>query len=397
MSAISPSARVVPPNFMKRSLLGFCFVLVLGAGLGFAGAKWYAGQGFPLSYAQKSSTPAAPGAGPSPATAAPPPAPAAAGTAVEVAPVRKIAFQRVLSAVGSLRSENSVMLRSEVAGRIAAINFEQGGKVRKGDLLIQLDDSVVKAQLLQAQASLSLAQSRYRRAQELSREGFISKQARDEAASELKVQDAAVALNRAQLDKTAILAPFDGLIGLRNVSVGDYISPGQDLVPIESVDPLNVDFRIPEQFLNSVYPGLKLGVTFDALPGQVRDGQVRAISPVVDVGGRSLLLRATIPNADDTLRPGMFARVSLQLRDDQVLAIPETALAPSGDTQYVYRVQDGVARRVAVRIGMRRDAMVEITQGLQPDDVVVVSGLQKVSDGSRVNVVSAPGTVKTSN
>lgn len=289
------------------------------------------------------------------------------------------------------------MLRSEVAGRIAAINFEQGGKVRKGDLLIQLDDSVVKAQLLQAQASLSLAQSRYRRAQELSREGFISKQARDEAASELKVQEAAVALNRAQLDKTAILAPFDGLIGLRNVSVGDYISPGQDLVPIESVDPLNVDFRIPEQFLNSVYPGLKLGVTFDALPGQVRDGQVRAISPVVDVGGRSLLLRATIPNADDTLRPGMFARVSLQLRDDQVLAIPETALAPSGDTQYVYRVQDGVARRVAVRIGMRRDAMVEITQGLQPDDVVVVSGLQKVADGGRVNVVSAPGTVKTSN
>src|SRR5690606_22686968 len=186
---------------------------------------------------------------------------------------------------------------------------------------------------------------------------------------------------------TVIQAPFDGLIGLRNVSVGDYVSPGADLVPIEAVDPLKVDFRIPEQYVGSVDTGLKLTLSFDALPGQSREGQVGAISPVVDVGGRSLLLRATVPNADDTLRPGMFARVRLQLSNAEALMVPETALSPSGDTQYVFKVEQGVARRVPVKIGLRREGMVELEEGVQAGDQVIVSGLQKVSDGAAVKIV----------
>jgi membrane fusion protein (multidrug efflux system) len=196
-----------------------------------------------------------------------------------------------------------------------------------------------------------------------------------------------VALAKAQLEKTVIQAPFDGLIGLRNVSVGDYISPGADLVPIESVDPLKVDFRVPEQFLGSVFQGLKLTLSFDALPGQTRQGEVGAISPVVDVGGRSILLRATVPNSDDTLRPGMFARVRLQFSNADALVVPETALAPSGDTQYVFKVEQGIARRVPVVIGLRRGGMVELQSGVQAGDQVVVSGLQKVSDGTAVRVL----------
>src|SRR5690606_14960467 len=145
----------------------------------------------------------------------------------------------------------------------------------------RLDDNIAKAQLQQSQANLSLAESQYRRSVQLSKQGFISQQARDESYSQLKVQQAAVALAKAQLEKTAILAPFDGLIGLRNVSVGDYVSPGIDLVPIESIDPLKVDFRIPEQFLSQVQVGLKMAVNFDALPGQQRQGEVGAISPLV--------------------------------------------------------------------------------------------------------------------
>lgn len=362
--------------YPMKSSLRFAVVLVLGAVVGVAGYQWYV-NGHGAALAQSSASPAA-----APAKLAAP-----AGVGVEVAPVTRMPLQRSIAAVGTLRSDNSVMLRPEVAGRIAEINFTEGGKVKKGDVLIRLDDSVPQAQLQQAQANLALAESRHRRAQELSREGFISKQARDEAASELKVQRAAVALAKAQLEKTVIQAPFDGLIGLRNVSVGDYISPGADLVPIESVDPLKVDFRVPEQYLGSVYQGLKLILSFDALPGQTRQGQVGAISPVVDVGGRSILLRATVPNPDDTLRPGMFARVRLQLSNTEALVVPETALAPSGDTQYVFKVEQGVARRVPVTIGLRRQGMVELQDGVQDGDQVIVSGLQKVADGQAVRIL----------
>ena len=307
--------------------------------------------------------------------------------AVQVESVKRVPWERGVSAVGSLRSENSVMLRPEVTGRIAEINFDQGGKVSKGQVLVRLDDSVVKAQLQQAQANLSLASSQYRRAVELTKQGFLSKQARDESASQLKVQQAAAALAKAHLDKTEIRAPFDGLVGLRNVSVGDYVSPGIDLVPIESIDPLNVDFRVPEQFLGQARVGIKLTLQFDALPGQTREGVVGAISPLVDVGGRSILLRADVPNTDGALRPGMFARVQLQFANDQALVVPEAALAPSGQSQYVYRLVDGRVNRVEVSIGQRRAGQVEVISGLREGDRIVVSGLQKVSDGAAVEAL----------
>ncbi len=362
---------------MKTNTVGWIVALGVGVALGAVGAGWWAGK--------QASQPQAPAA----VTAASP-ATARAGTQVEVALVKLESMPRSASAVGTLRSKDSVVLRSEITGRIIELNIEEGGKVKKGEVVARLDDSVAKAHVQQAQASLSLAVSQDRRAGELTRQGFISKQARDEAASQLRVQRAALALAQAQLQKTTIVAPFDGLIGLRNVSVGDYVGPGDVLVPIESVDPLQVDFRIPEQYLSLVHPGLKLRLRFDALPGQVREGEVGAISPSIDVGGRSILLRANVGNADDALRPGMFARVDLQFADDQVLTIPETALVPSGEERYVYRVADGKAERVAVRIGQRRGGRIEIASGLSEGDQVVVAGLQKIADGASVKVVGPP-------
>jgi len=361
---------------MKNSIVGFLLVLVAGLVIGVVGVRWYEGR---ADATPKAATPV---------VAAP--APASKAIAVQVATVKQVALARGVSAVGTLRSENSVMLRPEVTGRIVEINFQEGGKVSEGQVLVRLDDSVTKAQLQQAQANLSLASSQHRRAQELTKQGFISKQARDESASQLKVQQAAVALAKAHLEKTAILAPFDGLIGLRNVSVGDYVSPGIDLVPIESVDPLKVDFRIPEQFLGQVQVGAKLALSFDALPGQQREGGVGAISPLVDVGGRSLLLRAQVPNGDDLLRPGMFARVRLQFADAQGLIVPETSLVPAGEEQFVYRVEDGRAKRVVVKLGQRRGGQVEILEGLQAGDQVLTTGLQKVSDGDLIQAQAEP-------
>ena len=362
---------------MKANTIGWILALGAGVVLGVVGAGWWAGK-----QAAQQQAPAA--------AVLASPAKAQAGTQVEVAPVRLESMPRSASAVGTLRSKDSVVLRSEITGRIIELNIEEGGKVKKGDVVARLDDSVAKAQVQQAQAGLSLAVSQDRRAGELTRQGFISKQARDEAASQLQVQRAALALAQAQLQKTTIVAPFDGLIGLRNVSVGDYVGPGDALVPIESVDPLQVDFRIPEQYLSLVHPGLKLRLRFDALPGQIREGEVGAISPSIDVGGRSILLRANVGNADDALRPGMFARVDLQFADDQVLTIPETALVPSGEERYVYRVAEGKAERVAVRIGQRRGGRIEIASGLSEGDQVVVAGLQKIADGASVTVVGRP-------
>ena len=359
---------------MKNSTIAFALILAAGVALGAGGSRWLASRN---------------AAAPQPAATAPGKTQAGSEKKinVEVAQVVGMAWPRGVSAVGSLRSENSVMLRPEVTGRITEINFNEGGKVRKGDVLVRLDDSVVKAQLQQAQANLNLASSQYRRAAELSKQGFISKQGRDEASSQMQVQQAAAALAKAHLDKTAIRAPFDGMIGLRNVSVGDYVSPGIDLVPIESIDPLKVDFRIPEQYLSQVHEGVKLNLRFDALPGQTREGVVGAISPLVDVGGRSILLRADVPNADGTLRPGMFARVQLQFADDRALVVPEAALAPSGESQYVFRVEQGRVKRVAVGVGQRRAGNVEILTGLQEGDQIVVSGLQKVTDGAAVEAL----------
>jgi len=362
---------------MKLKHLAWLVVLLAGAGLGAAASVWWMQQG--AASVQKSTQAA---------TGQPPPS---APQLVEVAHVTTISLPRSVTAVGSLRSENAVMLRPEVAGRIVAINFQEGQPVKKGQVVVRLDDSVVRAQLQQAQASLNLAASQHKRSSELSRQGFISQQASDEAASQLQLQQASVALALAQLEKTTLLAPFDGLSGLRNVSVGEYVSPGADLVPLESIDPLQVDFRIPEQYLDQVKSGMQAGglqlqLRFDALPGVVRQGAVGAVSPTVDVAGRSILLRANIVNSDHLLRPGMFARVQLRFDDARVLSVPETALAPLGQTQYVYRVQNEVVERVAVNVGQRQGGRVEITSGLAEGDAVIIAGIQKVADGQRVRV-----------
>lgn len=364
---------------MKSSKAAIFLVLALGIGLGAWGAHWWMQREGAQALAS------------APVTPAPESAPASSKVKVEVAPVDRVRLERAISAVGTLRSHDSVMLRPEISGRIVEINFTEGGKVKLGQTLVRLDDSVARARLQQARANLTLAGSQHRRSVELSKQGFVSSQARDEAASNLAVQQAAVALAEAELEKTVIQAPFDGLVGLRTVSVGDYVGPGTDLVPIEAIDPLNVDFRVPEQFLRSVAVGSRLLVTFDALSGVEREGSVGAISPQVDVGGRSLLLRAHIPNPDDLLRPGLFARVRLELAETQGLVVPESALAPSGDAQYVYRLEDGVVRRIMVEIGQRLGANVEIVQGLNEGDQVVVSGLQKVRDGTEVEVLSPSG------
>ena len=317
-------------------------------------------------------------------------------TTVEATKVTLQALPQTISAVGSLRSDESITVRPEVAGRISIIAFQEGQRVAKGVTLVRLDPAINQAEVQQARANLKLAQSKYERAVDLAKQNFISGQAKDEAENNLRVAEAAVALADARLAKTEIKAPFAGIIGLRVVSVGDYVKEGADVVNLESIDPLKVDFRVPEIYLTQLAVGQTLSVTLDALPGKSFEGKVYAVNPLIDAAGRSVVIRAVVHNADTMLRPGMFARVRLITRDEkQALVVPEQAIVPQGDEQYVFRVADGKVARVKVDIGQRRDGRVEVLKGLAPNDVVVTAGQLKLRDGMAVTIANGAAAAAT--
>ena len=332
--------------------------------------------------------PAAPGAaGTKPAAGGPPAFP----TAVEVAKVTTARLALDAAAVGSLRSNESVTLRPETAGRIATIGFKDGVAVAKGTLLVALDAATQAAELEQARANRELARSTQQRNQELFEKKFISKQALDASAATLRVQEAAVALAEARLGKTQIRAPFAGVIGIRSVSIGDYVKEGQDLINLEDIATLKVDFRLPEATLPQLKLGQPLEVTVDALPGEKFTATLDAVDPLVDAGGRSVSLRARLDNKAGTLRPGMFVRVRLALAEKaDALMLPEQALVPDPAGAFVYRVVEGKAEKVKVRTGVRREAQVEIVEGLAAGDVVVSAGQLKLRPGAPVRDVAAP-------
>lgn len=312
--------------------------------------------------------------------------------AVEVFQVKPTTVLEDLQAVGSLQSNESVILRPEVSGRISAIGFKDGQEVRKGQMLIALDNSLNAAEVAQMQAENDLALANLKRSEDLASRKFISSSAQDTAASNAQVADAKLKLAQARLSKMRILAPFDGVVGIRGVSLGDYVKDGTDLVNVEDVRILKVDFRLPERNLTQVKVGQNIEVVADALPGERFSGQIDAINPRIDANGRSLELRARLDNTGGKLRPGMFVRVRVIVGErTNALMVPEEAIVPQGAEFHVYKVVDGQARRVPVRIGVRRDALVEIVDGLAPGDQVVTAGMRLSRDGQPVRVLPAAG------
>jgi membrane fusion protein (multidrug efflux system) len=339
------------------------------------------------------------------------PRPAAGGglPSVEAAAVVLARVQDDAQAVGTLRSRQSVMLRPEVAGRIAEIAFRDGGRVRRGQLLARLDDELPRAELSQAEAQLSIARANVRRNEELVAQSFVARSVLDESRASLQVAEAQAALARARLARMRITAPFDGMVGIARVDLGDYVRDGADIVNLEDIDALYVDFRLPERLQSKVRPGQRAYVTVDALPGQSIPAVIQAIDPLVDVDGRSLAVRGCIDNRKQLLRPGMFARITTVFgARDNALVVPEEALVPQGSKQYVYKLeapgagQDGdpalrTVRRLEVVTGLRQPGRVEVVQGLAAGDVVVTAGQQRVrSDGAQVRVAQiATGVAMT--
>jgi membrane fusion protein, multidrug efflux system len=309
---------------------------------------------------------------------------------VEAAQVTKGPLTEQVTAVGSLRSDESVVISSEIAGRINEIHFKEGTPAEKGAPLITLDCSVYQAELHQAEAKRLLAEQSNQRVTELFSRKIAAASTKDEAESNLAVANAATELAKVHIEKTKIVAPFAGIVGLRQVSVGEYITPGQPLVGLDAIESIKVDFKVPEKYLPTVHTGQFIEIKVDAYPGQAFKGEVYAIDPRVDVEGRSLFIRARVPNVDQKLRPGQFARVTLihQVKPD-ALTVPEAAIVPKGEDQYVFKVVAGKALLSRVSIGTRREGRVELVDGVAAGEVVITAGQLKIRDGSDVTVVPA--------
>ncbi|WP_142850001.1 efflux RND transporter periplasmic adaptor subunit [Telmatospirillum sp. J64-1] len=361
---------------MRKALLAVAAIAVAGA----AGWYWQMGGFLP-------NTPPAQAAGPAALGGAPPAVP------VEAAVVTVGRMARELTAVGTVISNESVIIRPEIAGRVSEILFQEGERVRQGQLLLRLDDTIDQAAVAQAEANLALARSNRDRTQQLHERGAAASRSRDEAEATLRVDQAQLELARAQLEKTRIHAPFDGIVGLRKVSVGAYVAPGQDVVNLENIDPIKVEFRIPEVHLGALAVGQPLTVTGDAYPGREFSGSIYAIDPQIDQAGRNVVVRAVLPNEDHALRPGLFVRLTLAV--DEVLdaiSVPEQAVVPQGNASMVIRVVEGRAQMVPVTLGRRGNGMVQVLEGLAPGDVVVTAGQMKLRPDAPVAVVGAtPG------
>ncbi|MDD2881004.1 MAG: efflux RND transporter periplasmic adaptor subunit [Rhodoferax sp.] len=353
-------------------------------------------------------------------------APRVAG--VEVTKVETSTLRDDAQAVGSLRARQSVMLRPELVGRITALNFKDGGPVRKGQILVQFDDLLQQAELQQMQAQLAIAQASFKRTQELVAQNFMAQQTLDTSAANLKVAQAQLALSQARLSRMAVRAPFDGTVGIRLVNVGDYVKDGADLVALEDTRQMLVDYRLPERFGGKVKPGQSVEIALDALPGRSFNAVVEAVEPLMDANGRSVAVRAVISGAgkpadkpgnqvvdkssksgnkaDDkkagqVLRSGMFARVATLFSvNDAALVVPEEAIVPQGGKQFVIKVVAPVAGatlpadvkfvslRQEVKLGVRRSGKVEIVDGVALGDTVVVAGQQRLQkDGSPLRIV----------
>jgi membrane fusion protein (multidrug efflux system) len=306
----------------------------------------------------------------------------------------------VLSAVGSISAVQGAVVASELGGVVSQIAFDNGGTAKKGDLLVQLDASAEEAQMHSAEADMELARADLDRSRDLVSRKVISKADIDAAESKFKQKGAMVDQMRSMITKKTVRAPFDGQLGIRQVNVGQMINPGQQMVPLTSLDPVYADFALPQQHLGKLADGLEVKVTTDALPGQVFIGKLSAINSMVDTNTRNVALQARLANPDHSLRPGMFAKVEVILPEKQkAIVVPGSAIsyAPFGDSVFVIDkkkdpktgAESQTIRQQFVRIGESRGDFVSINEGLKAGETIVSTGVFKLRNGMAVTINNA--------
>lgn len=308
-------------------------------------------------------------------------------------PVARQQVVEKLALVGTLAANEIVEVKSEIEGTVESIGFQEGQPVRKGDLLVQLDATKLKASLDEAEASFKLSQTTYTRNEELLRSKLVSQQEYDQAAAIYHQSQATVELRRRLLKDTRIFAPFDGVTTARLISPGQVISRNSPLTSIVDLDPVKAEISVPERFLGQLKIGQTIELKVAAIPGKIFKGSVFFVAPYVDPSTRTALVKAGIPNASAELKPGMFANLELTLSlRDSAIVVPEVALAQilEEDRAVVYVVgKDETVQIRPVKLGVRMPGTVEIIEGLNDGERVIVEGVQKVGMGSKVSMAPA--------
>ncbi|KEF30416.1 Putative Co/Zn/Cd efflux system membrane fusion protein [Marinobacter nitratireducens] len=299
----------------------------------------------------------------------------------------------VVKAVGNLQAMDAVALTTEVSGRIVELNLAPGQHVSKGDLLVRLDDRQARADLNVIEAQLADARRQFERARSLRSNNSISQSQVDELRTAVDVAEAQRQAARVRLENHRLQAPFDGVVGLTDLSVGAYVAIGTIISTLDSVDPMELNFSIPERFLAEVSLGQPVSGRSPAFPETSFTGELVELGSRINELSRTLPVRALIDNPDGKLRPGQFMSASLTLRQRQALVIPEQAVMIRGDETYVFLAVDGTAQRRSVVLGSRMPGRVEIAEGLSAEDLVIVTGQDRLSSGDRIRVVDEDSAI----
>jgi membrane fusion protein (multidrug efflux system) len=296
-----------------------------------------------------------------------------------------------IEAVGTLKANESLILRPEITGRVKTITFTEGQKVQKGATLVQLDAAMYRAQVNEAKARVALSETEYQRVNKLFKNGAISETVKDSALAQMQINEAQLEQAQVSLEKMTLRAPFTGIVGLRQFSPGEYITAGAEMLEIVDIDSMKLDFRIPEIYLPQIASGQPLNIHLSAFPGEVFTGEVTAISPQISEQGRNILVRAVLPNKDKKLRPGLFAKVQLLVDQQNLIVIPEEAIIPQGKDFLVYIYKDNKVTPMPVQLGQRMKGSVAVT-GINAGDVVITAGQLKLQPGSPITPIFVDGT-----
>lgn len=320
------------------------------------------------------------------ATMTPPP------VSITAQPAAAEEWRGSVPAVGTLRAVNGVDIAASVSGLVKEIAFQSGQQVKKGQLLLRLDSDVEQSDLRSAQADAELARISANRQRTLLKSEAVSQSALDKAEAELKVKEAKVAGIRATIEKKSVLAPFDGVLGVRKIDLGEYIQPGQSMVNLQNLSLMLADFTVSQKDLASVHVGAAIEMTTDAWPGRVFVGTIAALEAKVDDKTGMIGVQGSFPNEDHALRPGMFAKIGVaRAAIAQVVTVPVSAVAYNLHGDSVFVVKDGAdgakqAMRAVVQLGERRDGKVAVIQGVAAGDLVVTSGQVKLENGATVTI-----------
>lgn len=310
---------------------------------------------------------------------------------VIVAEVQQVAFADTLEALGTTRANETVVITADTTEKITALHFEEGQSVQAGDVLVTLDQRQENAQLRAAKAQLAEARSAYERARNLQKRSALSAATVQERLAEKTRNEVQVDVIQARLAELTIQAPFSGILGLRQVSMGALVKPGDPITTLDDLSQIKVDFQMPSRHLAVLQTGLSITGTVSAFGEKVFSGKVSSIDTQIDTTTRTIRLRAILPNEAGLLRPGLLMQINLMHSDRQTLLMPEEALIKRGEKNYVYRVTDGVTQKAEqqlVTLGARRSGQVEILTGLSAGDKIVVHGTHKLRPGAEVRVTA---------